>query len=101
MKRRDLIRRLEAHGCVLLREGGNHSVHVNRPSGKVSTVPRHRGINDFLARKIRRDLEVPDPQKAQPRVRADGRKRASLACGALLASLVGRRSTRALAFTEY
>jgi hypothetical protein len=33
---------------------------------------------------------------AQPRVRADGRKRASLACGALLATLVGRRSTRAL-----
>jgi len=33
---------------------------------------------------------------AQQRVRADGRKRASLACGTLLATLVGRRSTRAL-----
>ncbi|HEU4922389.1 MAG TPA: hypothetical protein VFT23_04860 [Burkholderiales bacterium] len=33
---------------------------------------------------------------AQPRVRADGRKRASLACGALLATLVGRRSTRTI-----
>jgi len=61
MKRRDLIRHLEAHGCVLLREGGNHSVYVNRLTRKVSTVPRHREINDFLARKICRDLEVPDP----------------------------------------
>jgi predicted RNA binding protein YcfA (HicA-like mRNA interferase family) len=61
MKRRDLIRHLKAHGCVLLREGGNHSVYVNRLSGKVSTVPRHREINDFLGRKICRDLEVPDP----------------------------------------
>jgi predicted RNA binding protein YcfA (HicA-like mRNA interferase family) len=61
MKRRDLIRHLEAHGCVFLREGGNHSVYVNRLTGKVSTVPRHREINDFLARKICRDLEVPDP----------------------------------------
>jgi hypothetical protein len=41
--------------------GGNNSVYVNRLSGKVSTVPRHREINDFLARKICRDLEVPDP----------------------------------------
>jgi predicted RNA binding protein YcfA (HicA-like mRNA interferase family) len=61
MKRRDFIRHLEAHGCVLLREGGNHSVYVNRLTAKVSTVPRHREINDFLARKICRDLEVPDP----------------------------------------
>lgn len=31
---------------------------MNRIAGKVSTVPRHREINDFLARKICRDLEV-------------------------------------------
>lgn len=50
MKRRDLIRHLETHGCVLLGEGGRHSMYVNRLSGKVSTIPRHREINDFLAR---------------------------------------------------
>jgi predicted RNA binding protein YcfA (HicA-like mRNA interferase family) len=61
MKRRDLIRHLETHGCVLLREGGRHSVYVNHQRGKVSTVPRHREINDFLARKICRDLEIPEP----------------------------------------
>jgi predicted RNA binding protein YcfA (HicA-like mRNA interferase family) len=61
MKRRDLIRHLESHGCVLLREGGKHSVYVNQGRGKSSTVPRHREINEFLARKICRDLEVPEP----------------------------------------
>jgi hypothetical protein len=30
MKRRDLIRHLEQHGCQFLREGGNHTVYVNR-----------------------------------------------------------------------
>ena len=61
MKRRDLIRHLEEHGCVLLREGGSHAVYVNRPARKVSTVPRHREINELLARKICRDLEVQEP----------------------------------------
>jgi hypothetical protein len=44
----------------LLREGANHSVYVNRSARKTSTVPRHREINDLLARKICRDLEVPE-----------------------------------------
>jgi mRNA interferase HicA len=61
VKRIDLIRHLEKHGCVLLREGGNHSVYVNRTSRKTSTIPRHREINDFLARKICRDLDVSEP----------------------------------------
>lgn len=61
MKRADLLRHLEAHGCALLREGGSHSVYVNRQARKVSTVPRHREVNDFLARKICRDLEIPPP----------------------------------------
>jgi mRNA interferase HicA len=29
---------------------------------KSSTVPRHREINDFLARKICDDVQVPHPQ---------------------------------------
>jgi mRNA interferase HicA len=61
LKRRDLVQHLEAHGCQLLREGGNHTVYVNRAKGKASTVPRHRDINEFLARKICRDLEIPAP----------------------------------------
>lgn len=61
MKRLDLIRHLERLGCQLLREGGSHSVYVNRAAGKATTVPRHREINDFLARKICKDLEIPVP----------------------------------------
>ena len=61
MKRRELVRHLEAQGCEMLREGGNHTVYVNRRVGKASTVPRHREINDYLARKICRDLEVSEP----------------------------------------
>jgi predicted RNA binding protein YcfA (HicA-like mRNA interferase family) len=61
VKRVDLIRHLEVHGCRLLREGGNHSVYVNPPLGKVSTVPRHREVKEYLARKICRDLEISRP----------------------------------------
>jgi predicted RNA binding protein YcfA (HicA-like mRNA interferase family) len=60
MKRLDLLRHLERHGCALLREGGRHSVYVNRAARKSSTVPRHREINDYLARKICKDLEIPE-----------------------------------------
>ncbi|QDT63206.1 type II toxin-antitoxin system HicA family toxin [Calycomorphotria hydatis] len=58
MKRLKLIRHLEEQGCELLREGGKHSIYVNQSNRQTSSVPRHREINDFLARKICRDLGV-------------------------------------------
>jgi mRNA interferase HicA len=61
MKLRDLIRHLEKNGCELLREGGNHSVYVNRKARKSTAIPRHREINDFLVAKICKDLEIPKP----------------------------------------
>ena len=61
MKRADLVRHLEQHGCQLLREGGSHSVFVNREERKASTVPRHRELNDYLAAKICKDLGIPKP----------------------------------------
>jgi len=61
MKRRDLISHLESNGCEFLREGGNHTMYVNRAKGKASAVPRHREINDNMAVKICRDLQIPDP----------------------------------------
>ena len=61
MKRLDLIRHIEKSGYVMLREGGNHTVYVNRLAKKVSTVPRHREINDFLTRKICRELDIGPP----------------------------------------
>jgi predicted RNA binding protein YcfA (HicA-like mRNA interferase family) len=62
VKRRELLRHLESHGCELLREGARHSVYVNRRARKVSTVPRHTELNDFLAKKICRDLQIPEPE---------------------------------------
>jgi predicted RNA binding protein YcfA (HicA-like mRNA interferase family) len=61
MKRVDLIRHLESYGCYLLRDRGKHSVYVNPQNNQTSAVPRHREINGFLARKICRDLGIPEP----------------------------------------
>ena len=52
MKRRDLIRHIEEHGCEFLREGANHTVYANRKERKVTTIPRHREIDEKLSKKI-------------------------------------------------
>ena len=61
MKHQQLIRHLQSHGCYLLREGGRHSLYVNPNKSQTSAVPRHRELNDFLCKKICRDLGVPEP----------------------------------------
>ncbi|HWQ99231.1 MAG TPA: type II toxin-antitoxin system HicA family toxin [Candidatus Methylomirabilis sp.] len=58
MKRRDLIRHLRKHGCVFVREGANHSVFFNPLTNCISTVPRHNDIDDFLGKKICKDLGI-------------------------------------------
>ncbi len=61
MKRTALEHHLRQHGCFLLREGGRHSVYVNPANNHLSAVPRHTEIADVLARKICRDLGIPEP----------------------------------------
>ncbi|MBP5974359.1 type II toxin-antitoxin system HicA family toxin [Brasilonema sp. CT11] len=61
MKRRELIRHLEANGCLLLREGGKHTIYYNPSNNRTSAVPRHTEIVDILAVKICKDLEIPPP----------------------------------------
>ena len=56
MKRRDLIKRIEGVGCVLLRHGEKHDIYHNPKSGATEPVPRHGEINERLARKIIRSL---------------------------------------------
>ena len=52
MKRRDLIKKIEESGCTLIRHGGNHDWYQN-PKTKISQpVPRHREINENLAKHI-------------------------------------------------
>ena len=52
MKRNDLIQRIEGFGCVLIRHGGNHDWYTNPATGVSQPVPRHREINEHLARRI-------------------------------------------------
>jgi len=59
MKRSQLIRHLERHGCLLLREGGKHTVYTNPSNGRSTTVPRHTEIKKILVRKICDDLDIP------------------------------------------
>lgn len=59
MKRRDLLAHLSSHGCRLLREGGNHSWWCDATGVRRTAIPRHREIDEMLARKICRDLGVP------------------------------------------
>lgn len=58
MKRRDLIQRIESAGCVLLRHGGKHDIYHNPKTGATQPIPRHKEINEILARKIIRDLSA-------------------------------------------
>lgn len=62
MKRTDLIRHLIKYGCVFIREGGRHSVYINPALKRSSTVPRHREVNNFLSKKICKDLGVELPE---------------------------------------
>lgn len=52
MKRLDLVRKLEQSGCVLLRHGGRHGIYHNPKTGRSEPVPRHREINEILARRM-------------------------------------------------
>ncbi len=56
MKRRDLVAKLEEAGCVLLRHGAKHDIYHHPKSGRSEPVPRHREINEFLAKKILKSL---------------------------------------------
>lgn len=59
MKRRDLVSELERGGCVLLRHGAKHDIYHQPASGKSEPVPRHREINELLAKKILKALLPP------------------------------------------
>ena len=56
MKRVDLIKTLEKMGCVLVRHGAKHDWYENRITGVGQAVPRHREIDETLARNILKKL---------------------------------------------
>ncbi|MDD5260443.1 MAG: type II toxin-antitoxin system HicA family toxin [Methylacidiphilales bacterium] len=52
MKQRDLLRKIEDLGAVLIRHGGNHDWYQHPETKICQPVPRHREINENLARHI-------------------------------------------------
>ena len=58
MKRNELVKRLSQAGCVLLRHGAKHDIYHNPNTGNSEPVPRHKEINEHLAKKILKSLNV-------------------------------------------
>jgi predicted RNA binding protein YcfA (HicA-like mRNA interferase family) len=56
MKRTDLIRKLEEAGCEFVRHGGKHDWYRNPKTGVSQPVPRHREINELLAKHIMKKI---------------------------------------------
>ena len=54
MKRKDLVKRLEAKGYYLKRSGENHDLYANGQHSE--PIPRHSEINEMLAKAIIRKL---------------------------------------------
>jgi predicted RNA binding protein YcfA (HicA-like mRNA interferase family) len=52
MKRRDLIKTLESHGCILVRHGGKHDWYTNPITRVSQPIPRHNEINESLSKHI-------------------------------------------------
>lgn len=50
MKRRDLVKLMEANGWWLLRSGANHDIYTN--GTKSEPIPRHYEIKENLAKSI-------------------------------------------------
>ncbi len=61
MKTTNFIKFLSLQDCLLIREGGNHSIFQNQKNKKLSSVPRHKEIKNYLVKKICRDLEISPP----------------------------------------
>lgn len=50
MKRKDLIALLEKNGWKLARQSGGHDVYIKEQ--QIEPIPRHREINELLAKAI-------------------------------------------------
>lgn len=56
MKRRELVRLLEANGWHLLRHGSSHDIYTNGTQSEA--IPRHAEIKENLAKSILRKLKL-------------------------------------------
>jgi len=56
MKRADLLKKLADLGCEPIRHGGKHDWFQNTQTKVCQPVPRHREINENLAKSILKKL---------------------------------------------
>jgi mRNA interferase HicA len=56
MKRKDLIKKIAATGCTLIRHGARHDLYQNPKTGKKQPIPRHDEIDENLAKHILKEL---------------------------------------------
>lgn len=56
MKRRILIKLLKRNGWKIQRKGGNHDIYTD--GERIEPIPRHPDINERLARKILKKLDL-------------------------------------------
>jgi len=64
MKRRYLLKYLDRHGCIVVREGRRHTIVRNTGSGAETQVPRHREIKTATAKGICKDLGIDPPSES-------------------------------------
>jgi len=57
VKRRELIKKLEEMGCVFIRHGGKHDWYQNPRTKVCQPIPRHKEINESLAKHILRKMK--------------------------------------------
>lgn len=50
MKQKDLVKLLKQNGWEFLRNGGNHDVY--QKGNEIEVIPRHKEINELLAKSI-------------------------------------------------
>jgi len=58
MNRKEVVRRLQREGCVLIRHGARHDLYKNPANGLKQPVPRHHEIHDRLAQHIMKALGI-------------------------------------------
>ena len=61
MKRKQLLKHLSAHDCVVVKEGSEHTWVQNTATKQKSFVPRHREIKPGTVRAICKQLGIPTP----------------------------------------
>jgi predicted RNA binding protein YcfA (HicA-like mRNA interferase family) len=57
VKRKELIKKLNEMGCILIRHGKRHDWYQNPKTKICQPVPRHNEIKDSLAKHIMKMLE--------------------------------------------